>query len=280
MPRRWTTQQETEKHGELVELYERQNKTIFEIAPILHINPYTVYWRIIRLKIPTRTEREGKTSHNARVLHVPEPSGDLAEFCGVMLGDGHIGAAQISITVNIKTDSPYVAYLQDLLERLFHFRPRVTAVKHGSTVDLYITSAYLVRELRGIGLSSSNKVRDQVGVPEWIFSGPECQRRFLRGFFDTDGSIYRLKHFDAVQMSFSNLSRPLLEGTRRLLLIPGYHPSKMSGHSVYLTRRRDVANYIREIGFGNLKHAMRAQTFRVLPSSEEKVETPLPSDER
>lgn len=133
--------------------------------------------------------------------------------------------------------------LQDLLERLFHFRPRVTAVRYGSTVDLYMTSAYFVRELRRIGLYSSNKVRDQVGIPDWIFSAPEHQKRFLRGFFDTDGSIYRLKHFNAVQMSFSNLSVPLLEGTRQLLLGLAYHPSRVSGHSVYLTRREDIKTH-------------------------------------
>ncbi len=33
---------EREKYEELVELFERQNKTIFEIAPILHIHPGTV----------------------------------------------------------------------------------------------------------------------------------------------------------------------------------------------------------------------------------------------
>lgn len=260
MPARWTAEKEKEKHQELLELYANQNKTISEIGAILSVAPNTVYDRLIRLKIPI--QREHKPGYNnARVINVPPPSGDLAEFCGIMLGDGHIGLAQIFITVNIKTDSAYVPYLQDLLERLFHFRPRVTAVKYGSTVDLYVTSVHLMRELRRIGLSSSNKVRDQVGVPDWIFSAPEYQRRFLRGFFDTDGSIYRLKHFESVQMSFSNLSMPLLEGARQLLLGLGYHPSRVSGHSVYLTRQKDIKTYIREIGFGNVKHLERAQRF-------------------
>lgn len=83
-----------------------------------------------------------------------------------MLGDGCLQRSQLFITVNIKTDySPYVSYLQDLLERLFDFRPSVTAVRRGSTVDLYVTSTYLMKELRSIGLYSANKVRDQVGIP-------------------------------------------------------------------------------------------------------------------
>jgi len=264
MPAKWSAQEEQEKRDELCELYVRQNKTTQEIARLLGIAPNTVFDRLVRLRIPTRTQTNGKTSHNARVISIPELSGDLAEFCGIMLGDGHIGPAQIFITVNVKTDAAYIAYVQDLLERVFRFRPRLTAVKNASTVDLYVTSAYLVRELRKIGLHSTNKVRDQVGIPEWIITSAEHKRRFLRGFFDTDGSIYRLKHFNAVQMSFSNLSVPLLEGTRQLLLDLGYHPSRFSGHSVCLTRQEDIRAYIREIGFGNLKHLRRAQRFGVV----------------
>lgn len=260
MPKRWTEQEEREKRQELFELYIMQNKTIFEIAAILGVSSATVYDRLIRLQIAVRRSEKPRYN-NARVIDLPSLSGDLAEFCGVMLGDGHISPAQILITVNINTDSLYVPYLQDLLERMFHFRPRVTSVKYGSTVDLYITSAHLVRELRKIGLYSSNKVRDQVSIPDWILRSPAYKRRFLRGFFDTDGSIYRLKHFNAVQMSFSNLSVPLLEGTRQLLLDLGYHPSRFSGHSVYLTRQEDIRTYIREIGFGNLKHLRGAQRF-------------------
>jgi len=262
VPKTWSPLEEKERKDELIELYIHQNKTISKIAPILRITPSTVYDRLIRLQIPTR-RNEKPGANNARILHVPPLSEDLAEFCGVMLGDGHIGTAQIFITVNIKTDWQYVGYLQDLLERLFQFTPRATNANHESVVDLYLTSAYLVGRLHEIGLYSSNKVRDQVGVPEWIFGATEYQRGFLRGFFDTDGSIYRLKHFDAVQMSFSNLSVPLLEGTRRLLLGLGYHPSKFSGHAVYLTRRRDIKNYAQEIGFGNLKHLSRATMFGV-----------------
>ncbi len=151
---------------------------------------------------------------------------------------------------NIKTDSPYASYLQDLLERLFDFRPSVTAVRRGSTVDLYITSTYLMKELRSIGIYSTNKVRDQVGIPDWIFLKAEYQRRFVRGVFDTDGSIYELKHFHAVQMSFRNRLFRLLEGTRRILLNLGFHASTVSSYSVYLTRREDIRRYVQEIGLG------------------------------
>ncbi len=142
-------------------------------------------------------------------------------------------------------------------------------------MDLYITSTFLMKELRTIGLYSMNKVRDQVGIPDWIFLEAEYQRRFVRGFFDTDGSIYELKHFSAVQMSFRNRSFPLLEGTRRILLNLGFHVSRISNYSVYLTRKGDIRRYVQEIGFGNAKHSTRAARFGIALSP--KCETELPN---
>jgi hypothetical protein len=262
MPRRGTAQEEEKKRRELVELYVRRNMPIGKIADMLGLAEVTVYDRLIRLNIKIQKELKPGYTH-PRNIPLPPYSGDLAEFCGIMLGDGNIGTAQLRVTVNAQTDLHYVPYVQDLFERLFAFRPRVTRYRYGR-VDLYLTSASLVRCLSAIGLHSPNKVRDQVGVPAWIFDSLEYRWRFVRGFFDTDGSIYRLKHFNAMQMSFRNRSIPLLNGTRQALLDLGYHPSQISNHSVYLTRRTDIRRYVGEIGFGNVKHQFRARAFGVL----------------
>ncbi len=98
------TGEEEEKYQELRELYVHQKKTVFEIAPVLGIASATAYERLVRLGIPIRKRKPHYS--NGRILQVPSASGDLAEFCGPMLGDGHIGSGQLLITVNIKTDSP------------------------------------------------------------------------------------------------------------------------------------------------------------------------------
>jgi hypothetical protein len=103
-----------------------------------------------------------------------------------------------------------------------------------------------------------------MGVPSWISDSLEYRGRLIRGFFDADGSIYRLNHFNAVQMSFMNRSMPLLYGARQVLLDLGYHPSLISNHPVYLTRRGDVARCIEEIGFGNARHHFHAKAFAIL----------------
>ncbi|MDP2669161.1 MAG: LAGLIDADG family homing endonuclease [bacterium] len=78
-----------------------------------------------------------------------------------------------------------------------------------------------------------NKVVSQVAVPKWIFSKKEYMANFLRGFFDTDGSVYKLCF--GAQISFTNISK----------------------YRVYLTKRENIINFFEEIKLANPKHLVR-----------------------
>src|SRR3990172_11734771 len=108
MAREWTPQDRNARRRELIGLYEHQKLPVAEIASALGLKPGTIYSRLRRLGIPTRTRVEGKNSHNARIIQVPALSGDLAEFCGIILGDGHVGSGQLWVSVNAHTDLSYV----------------------------------------------------------------------------------------------------------------------------------------------------------------------------
>lgn len=79
--------------------------------------------------------------------------------------------------------------------------------------------------------------------------------RFLKGFFDTDGSVYKLRF--GTQISFTNKSLPLLQSTRRMLLLLGYQPSSISGYRVYLTKQKSILRFFKEIKPANPKHLVR-----------------------
>src|ERR1019366_69525 len=98
----------------------------------------------------------------------------------------------------------------------------------------------------------NNKVKSQVDIPKWIFKKPEFMQRFLRGFFDTDGSIYKLKF--GIQISLSNKSQPMLKSLQRMLFKLGYNPSAVSADRVYLTGIPDVKRFFAEIIPENQKH--------------------------
>jgi DNA-binding transcriptional regulator WhiA len=260
MARRWTFDEENEKRDELAAFYIDQNKAIKEVAAILGIAESSVFDRMQRLGIPSI--REQKTSYNnkRRDVLIPEQfSDELAEFVGIMLGDGHLSPTQVVVTLN-QVEKEYLMYVFNLIQGLFRITPKYHKREQKSVYNLYVGSVDLVRFFKKMGLVS-NKVYSQVDIPEWILADRKYMRGFVRGFFDTDGSIYKLKF--GTQMNFCNRSFPLLNSTRDILLELDYHPSKISNYKTYLTRKADLSKYANEIGFGNHKHFKRAVTFGI-----------------
>ena len=180
----------------------------------------------------------------------------MAEFVGILLGDGHLSLSQVSVTLGKKDE--YADHVMDLMENLFHARPKKILTKRKDVV-IYIGSTMLVRWFVSMGLVH-NKVQYQVDFPRWIFKNRKYMTRTLKGFFDTDGSVYKLRY--GAQMSYCNKSKPLLKSARIMLLELGYSPSKINNSkNIYLTRRQDLFRYLREIGFGNKKHEKRFLKF-------------------
>lgn len=253
MPKKWTADEEAVKKKELFNLYIKKNKSIGEIAEILEIGESTVYDRLLRLKIPII--RENKIGYNNKRNDIFFPkkfSENLAEFVGILLGDGHLSPTQVSVTLGKKNE--YDDYVVSLIEKIFKITPRKIFTERKDAV-IYLGSTELVKWFISMGLVF-NKVKSQVDFPKWIFQEKNYMRGVLRGFFDTDGSVYKLRH--GVQFSYCNKSKPLLKSIRFILKELGFHPSKFTNNkNIYLTRKNDLIRYFNEIGFGNKKHEKR-----------------------
>ena len=252
MARRWTTAEENKYREELYELYVRQNKTIGEIAEVLHLSESSVFKRLGRLKIPSSPQNKAGYLRSIKEISIPPYSEQLAEFFGIMLGDGHISHFQTIVTLGTK-EIEYVYYVENLMEDLFRV-PATIGIRADGYRDVYIGSVRLTSWLKEQGLVQ-NKVARQVGVPHWIYEHEEYIRGFLRGFFDTDGSFYLLRF--GRQISLTNHSVPLLHALREMLLRLEYRPSEVSAFRVYLTRKSDIERFFNEIRPANAKHLRR-----------------------
>ena len=202
-----------------------------------------------------------------KVITRPKKSALLAEFIGIMLGDGCLSSRfQVGIAFNAETDRDYGGYLQHLFQELFGVSATIQqrSNTHGWTV--VASSRALVEHLQTIGLVFGNKVTNQVDVPEWIWREPVYQQACLRGLMDTDGSVYRYAHnvhghrYDHVGLCFTNHSRPLLLSTERLLKICGFHPC-IGGYHVSLNRQAEIWKYFHLIGSRNSKHIARFREY-------------------
>lgn len=259
MARRWNETEENNYKKELVKLYIKQNKTIAEIGVYLNISDKTVFDRLKRLGIPTNPKRKSKYCNRSRTIVVPNKrSAELAEFYGIMLGDGHISRFQIVVTLGTKELS-YVEYVSALMNELFEAKPTILIRKDGYR-DVYFGSVDLIKYLKVDGFVT-NKVKYQVDIPQWIFEKPKWMNSFVRGFFDTDGSVYQLRF--GIQVSFTNKSARLLISLHNMLTALGYNPSAISTDRIYLTRRKDLARFFSEIKPANTKHSRRYQYFCV-----------------
>lgn len=255
----WTTAEERKKYAQLHRLYIVENRTVGEISSVLGIAVQTVFQRMMRLGIPSAPERKEKYIAKRRGdITIPKRySSHLAEFFGIMLGDGSLSHYQAVVTLGTK-EQKYAEYVVRLMEKLFSVRPKIGIRKNGYK-DVYLGSTELTAWLQQEGLVY-NKVRAQVDIPRWICAEKLYTRHFLRGFFDTDGSVYRLKF--GIQASFTNYSAPLLHSAREGLIQLGYHPSSISAHRIYLTKRSDVMKFFKEIAPANPKHRRRFEMFR------------------
>ena len=145
------------------------------------------------------------------------------------------------------------------MKELFNIVPKISIRKRGYR-DVYLGSVDITRWLIENGLVH-NKVKSQVGVPSWILAKNEFARSFLRGFFDTDGSVYKLKY--GIQISFTNKSMPILHALHEMLIRLRYNPSKISSYKIYLTNKADIARFFKEIRPKNKKHIHRFKEIKM-----------------
>ncbi len=257
MTRKWNKQEEEKYRLELIDLYVTQNKTINEVAKILKIRPQSVFIRLKRLNIKTCPERKKNYQNRRNDVIIPKSySPELAEFFGIMFGDGSLSHFQTMVTLGIKEMS-YAKYVADLMEKIFGVIATIS-IRKGGYKDVYIGSVELTSWLQREGLVF-NKVKSQVDVPVWIFSRKIYMERFLRGFFDTDGSVYKIRF--GIQIAFINFSVPLLCSLHKMLKKLSYRPSEASSHKIYITKRPEVVRFFREINPANEKHRQRFENF-------------------
>ena len=258
MATRWTPCEEKFYTDELQKLYVSENRTISDISSILKISPSAVYDRLVKLKIPTAPEKKAHYLNKRSDIIIPTRYSDtLAEFFGIMLGDGKLSHFQIAVTLGNK-EVTYAVYVAKLFHKIFGVDPKIiTNAKKGYRV-VYLGSTEISAWLITKGLVY-NKVAAQVDAPHWILSKKRYMKRFVRGFFDTDGSIYKLKH--GTQLSFTNYSVPLLVSLQWALRRLGYRVSEISGHRFYITKIDDIKRFFREIQPRNQRHIKRFDLF-------------------
>ncbi len=201
-------------------------------------------------------------------IKVPKKTKYLAEFIGIILGDGNIyinkekGVYQIKVTTHSITDREYlIEFVKPLIENLFGLKASISFDKGRNGINLRLASKKLIFYLRSIGLKSGDKINNRVVIPKWIIKNKNLTIACIRGLIDTDGTVFENKRGSKkVNIGFKNNNFKLLKQVRNQLKKLGFHPTKIHINAFFLCRRKEIELFIKRIGFHNNKHLKKCET--------------------
>lgn len=216
-----------------------------------------------------RQKALGKGQNIPRVIKEPSETIELAEFVGIIAGDGHLSEYQVVVSTNSITDIQHAEFIAQLGNRLFGVIPKITALPNRKTMTIVFSSRAMVIFLREKGLLVGNKVKQNLRVPQWILQNEDLSTEFLRGVFDTDGSVYldnhRIKHkiYPHIGWQFTSAIPDFLSDIASILRRRGYRFSHSSERvNIQMRKLSHIEKYFQDIGSHNEKHIARFIEFK------------------
>lgn len=214
-------------------------------------------------------EREGKHKFHP-IINRPKPiaypkySEELAEFVGIVLGDGGIADYQITVTLNSADEQEYASFIIHLMRNLFRVPVVVSYRKNSLSMDLIISRVALIRFcIEKLGLSKGNKIKHQVDIPAWIRKNQKYALACVRGLIDTDGSVFTHRYkvngklYSYKKLEFCSRSGPLRYSVCRILADFNIRGRLSRGYDVFVDDQQQVKRYFQIVGSHNPKHLMR-----------------------
>jgi len=193
----------------------------------------------------------------------------LAELVGAILGDGNIfikenSHYQLRIACHAIDDFDYANYLYSLIEETLNTKPHLN--QRGNAIYVSVSRRAAIEFLLSKGLKSGNKILNNQGVPEWVFSSKELMKACLRGIFDTDCCVYpKTKKHKTPSIWLKSAIPQLREDISFIFSELNYSPQKWARTSnegvlqTCLGKSQEVMRYFNEVKFKNKKHIQRFQ---------------------
>ena len=201
---------------------------------------------------------------------------DLAEDIGIMIGDGHIGKwvrpkraveYQIIVYGNSETDKSYfIKHLIKLKSKLFGKKFKIYIRNRRKEIELRTCSKGLLEFYTKVINLPLNK-KENIGIPNIMFSNKSYLNACLRGIVDTDFS-FCIKKNNYPVLKLGTASKNLVLDCKKALNMVGIEVSIKTDvkeiHSktkrpfitnyLYLSGEEKIQQYVNQIGFGHPKN--------------------------
>lgn len=175
-------------------------------------------------------------------------SSNLAEYFGVMLGDGNISqfprTERLIITGNANNPG-FIAYYAQITQYLFGKKPTISRKKKENALRI---SLYQKEISTRLGIPVGNRRDINLTIPEWIWQNKEFTVAYLRGSFEAEGSFSIHLPTCTYNFQFKNYNQSFLGSVKKGLVLLGYHP-EVRYNAVRLRKRKEALEFEKLIRF-------------------------------
>lgn len=201
---------------------------------------------------------------------------NLAEFIGILLGDGSIGIYnckagnkikiqhKIQITLNSVDDKEYIKYVMNLFRELFGIAAKPYH-REGKTFDIRSFRKEIIRFLiNDIGLRLAPK-KHRAKIPDF-YTDTAYELDIIRGYFDTDGSVVLANNNGTLypRLEMKVCRSPMLNQFVNILQKSGFkfgvYQIGEDQFRIQLNGKKQLRKWEKLIGFKNSKHSKKAKS--------------------
>lgn len=185
----------------------------------------------------------------------------FAELIGIILGDGNINPKGVRISLEYPQELKYAQHVSKLVVSLYDFEPKINIYKR-KDLRVNINSIHFAKLLRLIGFSYGSKIRNNVGIPKFIFQDDNLLCSCIRGLIDTDGGYFKKdKSGKRIIMEFKSKTNKLrtdfINGVRQL----GFKTSRSGDIAIRVQNQNDVQRLYYLLGSHNPKILIKWESF-------------------
>jgi len=181
-------------------------------------------------------------------------NGDLAEYIGVVLGDGHIEKFPRTERITIAGDTrkpEYIWRYAALTEKLFYKKPTVAKEKNVNALRISLYQKFISKRL---GIPTGDRKNFPYRLPQWISHNKRYTLGFLRGLFEAEGYLSIHLPTCTYNFAFVNYNQHLLLIVKNLLIQLEFHP-EVRHNAIRIRRRAEVIRLKELIHFRDYSHS-------------------------
>lgn len=197
-------------------------------------------------------------------IKIPRFSKNLAEFTGIMIGDGGITRGQITVSTNSVDDRKYGYFVKSLIKKLFSVNASIYFVDRVRIMIIAVARKKLVEFCnKKLGLHIGNKLKQGLDIPKWIRKNSEYEKRCVKGIMDTDGCIFDECHkikgrkYCYRKLCIVSASSQLRKSIFEILEKNNLSPKIRGNRCVQIEDKEKIEKYFKIIGTNNPKHLKR-----------------------